>query len=133
MTNIFLIVLFDSLKDVMDDREQNKLGAHLIKLYPWLKDEMEKSEVLCIAFRLLMKSDRDFPEAIESCGKRRAAVDKLLKLVLRKKCYIQKFFSILNQHWNPTDLIDDMMKKNEPNDNEIAGMFESSVSVQLKV
>lgn len=111
----------------MNDQEQNRLGAHLIKLYRWLKDEMQKAEVLCVASKLLMKSDVDIRETFVSCGKRRSAVDKLLKLVLRKKCYIQKFFSILKEHWSPITLINDMMEKNEPNEKEIAGIYVNAV------
>lgn len=111
----------------MNNQEQNKLGAHLIKLYPWLKDEMETSVVLCVASKLLWKADWDVRKDIECCGKRRNAVDILLKLMLRKKCYIGRFFSILKEHWNPASLITDLMERNEPKDKEITGMFEMAV------
>lgn len=99
-----------------------EMCTHLVKMLPWLKDEMQKSEAVCVASKLLMKADEDIREEIVLCGIRRLAVDKLLKFVLRKNgCYLKKFFSILKEH-NPTDLLYSTIEVSRPTELEVKGL-----------
>ena len=75
----------------------------LIKLYPWLKDEMEKTSAVYIASRLLSS---DHAEAIFNCKQRRMAVDLLLKIVMKNRnIYVHNFFDVLKELFEHKDML----------------------------
>ena len=92
--------------------------ARLVKMFAWLKDEIQETEAVCVASKLLIKDDGDTLEAIKQCKGRRLTVDKLLKFVLKKsECYIKTFFDILKEH-HPTD----QLEAYDPTDVEVKGL-----------
>lgn len=80
----------------------NEQWVCLIKLYPWLKDEMEKSHAHCIASQTLNEEQIQF---VCLSKFRRMTVDALLKPVLRyRSVYLSKFMRSIRFHLELSEL-----------------------------
>ena len=113
-----LRVIFSSSEE-QDSAALQRQCVILIKLYPWLKDEMDKTSAVVIASKVL---SRDHTESIFNSSQRRMAVDMLLKIVLKNKySFLSKFFGVLKDTWNSKDMLEQKLEAVNPTENEVEG------------
>ena len=94
----------------------------VIKMYPWLKSELERSFTQKITLEILNEDDA---QSVMVCRHRRSATDKLLKYVLKSKTiYLRPFLRMLKDESDRQDELKEELNRNKKvTEKEIQGKF----------
>ena len=94
----------------------------VIKMYPWLKSELERSFTQKLTHEILKPDDA---QSVMVCRHRRSATDKLLKYVLKSKTiYLRPFLRMLKDESDSKEELKEELNRNKKvTEKEIQGNF----------